>query len=81
MIRESDLTDADFFLTSLDPSLFPNLPNGVEVHEGFAAEHALTASTILSTVKKVISDHGATTVTLVSPSLSQCTVPDGLSFA
>jgi hypothetical protein len=26
--------------TELDPSIFPNLPNGIEVHKGFAEEHA-----------------------------------------
>jgi hypothetical protein len=26
--------------TSLDPSIFPNIPDGIEVHKGFAEEHA-----------------------------------------
>jgi hypothetical protein len=26
--------------TSLDPSIFPNIPNGIEVHKGFSEEHA-----------------------------------------
>jgi len=26
--------------TSLDPSIFPNITDGIEVHKGFADEHA-----------------------------------------
>lgn len=63
--RESDLTDIDIIMTSLSASLFPNLPGGIEVHQGFADEHAKTASQILSTVKQIISERGATSVTLV----------------
>ncbi|KAH9169449.1 lipase, partial [Lactarius sanguifluus] len=36
----ADLTDADFFLESLDSSLFPGVPSSVEVHDGFASEQA-----------------------------------------
>jgi hypothetical protein len=60
------LTDADIAMTTLDPSIFPNLPDGIEVDEGFANEQAQTAQTVLSTVQQIINDYGATTVTLVS---------------
>ncbi|KAI9458355.1 lipase [Lactarius psammicola] len=36
----ADLTDANFFLESLDPSLFPGVPSSVEAHNGFASEQA-----------------------------------------
>lgn len=36
----ADLTDLDFFLQDLDPTLFPGLPSSIQVHEGFANEHA-----------------------------------------
>jgi hypothetical protein len=28
------------FTTDLDPSIFPNIPSGIDVHRGFADEHA-----------------------------------------
>jgi hypothetical protein len=38
--RLADLTDLDFFLQGLDPTLFPGLPSSIQVHGGFANEHA-----------------------------------------
>jgi hypothetical protein len=38
--RLADLTDLDFFLQGLDPTLFPGLPSSIQVHQGFANEHA-----------------------------------------
>jgi hypothetical protein len=38
--RLADLIDLDFFLQGLDPTLFPDLPSSIQVHEGFANEHA-----------------------------------------
>jgi hypothetical protein len=38
--RLADLIDFDFFLQGLDPTLFPGLPSSIQVHEGFANEHA-----------------------------------------
>jgi hypothetical protein len=35
------VTDADFFLDPLDPKLFPGIDPKIEVHNGFAEEHAL----------------------------------------
>jgi len=65
----SDLTDGDFFLGSLDSSLFPGVSSSVEVHSGFRDEQALTASSILSAVQEGISSHGTGSVTLVGHSL------------
>ncbi|KAH8989453.1 lipase class 3 family protein [Lactarius akahatsu] len=65
----ADLTDANFFLESLDPSLFPGVPSSVEAHNGFADEHAKTAPTILSAVQQTLSAHGASSVTVVGHSL------------
>lgn len=63
---ESDLTDVNFALDTLDSTLFPGVSSDVEVHNGFAAEHAKTAATILTEVKSLMSEHSATKVTLVS---------------
>ncbi|KAL7283928.1 hypothetical protein ACG7TL_001200 [Trametes sanguinea] len=65
----SDETDIDIPMTSLDGSLFPGVPSGVLVHEGFANEQALTASSILATTKSLISSKGATSVITVGHSL------------
>jgi hypothetical protein len=37
---EAMATDANAFLESLDPSLFPGVSSSVEVHSGFANEQA-----------------------------------------
>lgn len=66
---EADLTDTDFFLTSLDSSLFPGVSSSVEVHNGFASEQAKTASAVLAAVQKGMSQFGATKVTIVGHSL------------
>lgn len=39
--RESLVTDADFFLTNLNSTLFPGISSDIEVHSGFADEQAL----------------------------------------
>ncbi|KAG1745926.1 Alpha/Beta hydrolase protein [Suillus paluster] len=65
----SDLTDADVFMERLNPTLFPGVGSSVEVHSGFADEHALTASIILNEVKSLISQNNADSVTLVGHSL------------
>ncbi|KAH9044012.1 Alpha/Beta hydrolase protein [Lactarius hengduanensis] len=54
----ADLTDVDFFLTNLDSTLFPGLPSSIQVHSGFAAEHAKTARTILAHVQELLAQHG-----------------------
>jgi len=66
---EADLTDADFFLESLDPTLFPGLSSSIEVHNGFASEQAMTASSILSAVESGMSKFSTTKVAVVGHSL------------
>ncbi|KAG1822826.1 Alpha/Beta hydrolase protein [Suillus subaureus] len=65
----ADLTDANALTKRLDPTLFPGVDGDVEVHSGFADEHALTASIILKEVKSLISQYNAKSVTLVGHSL------------
>ncbi|KAF8842167.1 alpha/beta-hydrolase [Paxillus ammoniavirescens] len=65
----SDLTDADILMGNLDPTLFPGVDDTVQVHSGFANEHAQSASIILNEVRSLISQYGATSVTLVGHSL------------
>lgn len=63
------LTDANFFLSSLDSSLFPGIPSDTEVHSGFKDAQASTAADVLAAVQTALSKHGATTITLVGHSL------------
>ncbi|KAH9970959.1 Alpha/Beta hydrolase protein [Lactifluus volemus] len=65
----ADLTDLDFFLEPLNPSLFPGIPSSVQAHNGFAREHARTAPGILSAVQQTLSAHGGSSVTVVGHSL------------
>ncbi|KAG2028438.1 Alpha/Beta hydrolase protein, partial [Suillus americanus] len=65
----ADLTDANAFMERLDPMLFPGVDSSVEVHSGFANEHALTANIILKEVKSLISRYNANSVALVGHSL------------
>ncbi|KAJ7915125.1 alpha/beta-hydrolase [Mycena leptocephala] len=62
------LTDADFFLGGLDPTLFPGLSSSIEVHSGFANEHAKTATLVLAAVQKGLSQFDVKKVTLVGDS-------------
>ncbi|KAF7317835.1 Glycoside hydrolase family 5 protein [Mycena kentingensis (nom. inval.)] len=62
------VTDANFFMESLDPTLFPGL-SGLEAHSGFADEQAKTATTILNAVNTAIARFGAKKVTVVGHSL------------
>ncbi|KAG2155985.1 Alpha/Beta hydrolase protein [Suillus bovinus] len=66
---EAILTDADGLLERPDSKLFPGVKSDVQLHGGFADEHAKTASAILNEVKSLLSKHGATSVTLVGHSL------------
>ena len=61
----SDLTDINFILKNLDSTLFPGVSSDVEVHGGFADEHAKTATTILAEVNKQLSATGASNVVVV----------------
>ena len=64
--RLSDLTDLKFFKENLDSTLFPGVPDSVEVHNGFGSEHAKTAAAILTETQKIISEKNATQVMVVS---------------
>ncbi|KAG1747919.1 Alpha/Beta hydrolase protein [Suillus paluster] len=63
------ITDADFFLTTLDSTLFPGISSGIEVHNGFGNAQASTATDVLAAVKSAMSAHGTTSVTMVGHSL------------
>lgn len=66
----SDLTDVNIVMKNLDSTLFPGVDSSIQVHSGFADEHAKTARTILNQVESLISHYGAASVTLVCISLS-----------
>ncbi|KAK7031541.1 lipase [Favolaschia claudopus] len=63
------VTDSDFFLGSLDSSLFPGVSSSVEVHSGFRDEQAKTAPQILAAVQTALAQSGVKKVTLVGHSL------------
>ncbi|KAJ4475797.1 Alpha/Beta hydrolase protein [Lentinula aciculospora] len=66
---ESDLTDIDVPLATLDSTLFPGISSDVEVHTGFQDEHALTASIILTEVQSLMSSVGTNNIVAVGHSL------------
>ncbi|KAF9224206.1 alpha/beta-hydrolase [Gyrodon lividus] len=63
------VTDADFFLTNLDSTLFPGLSSSIEVHSGFKDAQAKTATEVLSAVQTALSKYSTTSVTMVGHSL------------
>lgn len=63
------ITDADFFLTNLDSTLFPNLSSDIEVHNGFLDVQASTATDVLAAVESAMSTYDTSSVTLVGHSL------------
>ncbi|KAE9386984.1 lipase [Gymnopus androsaceus JB14] len=63
------ITDADFFLTPIDTSLFTTVNSGVYVHNGFATEQAKTATNVLAAVQTAMSSYSSTTVTVTGHSL------------
>ncbi|KAF8867722.1 alpha/beta-hydrolase [Gymnopilus junonius] len=65
----SDLTDINIAMDTLDSTLFPGVSSSVQVHQGFRNEHALTATTILNEVKRLISVKNTNKVTIVGHSL------------
>lgn len=66
----SDLTDINILMGALDTTLFPGVSSSIQVHEGFRDEHALTASTILAEVKRLMSVKKTKNVTIVRSSIS-----------
>ncbi|CAK5266337.1 unnamed protein product [Mycena citricolor] len=78
---KSDLTDLNVLKGSLNATLFPGAPAGIEVHSGFRDEHAKTADAIQSEVKKLLASTGSTQVTVVGHSLGGAlSVLDSLSL-
>ncbi|KAG2057508.1 alpha/beta-hydrolase [Suillus hirtellus] len=63
------ITDADFFLTSLDSTLFPGISSDIEVHNGFLDAQTSTATDVLAAVESAMSTYGTTSVTMVGHSL------------
>ncbi|CAA7265172.1 unnamed protein product [Cyclocybe aegerita] len=63
------LIDADFFLVGLNPTLFPGVPSNIQVHSGFASEHAKTAVSVLTAVRIALQESGLNNVTVVGHSL------------
>jgi len=62
------ITDADFFLTSLDQTLFPGT-SGLEVHNGFGDAQAETAPEVLAAVQQALAAHSTASVTITGHSL------------
>ncbi|KAJ6561093.1 Alpha/Beta hydrolase protein [Mycena vulgaris] len=65
----SVLTDANFGQKKLDATLFPGLNFSIQVHSGFANEHAQTATLILAAVQSALASSGVKKVTMVGHSL------------
>ncbi|KAG1863549.1 Alpha/Beta hydrolase protein [Suillus subalutaceus] len=63
------ITDADFFLTTLDSTLFPGISSDIEVHNGFGDAQASTATDVLAAVESAMSTYSTTSVTMVGHSL------------
>ncbi|KAG8864306.1 hypothetical protein FRB96_006127 [Tulasnella sp. 330] len=66
---ESDLVDADFFFTSLNPTYFPGVPSSVEIHSGFVDAHDTAAPAILAAIESIMTAHGVKQVTCIGHSL------------
>ncbi|OAX37652.1 alpha/beta-hydrolase [Rhizopogon vinicolor AM-OR11-026] len=63
------VTDANFFMTGLNSTLFPGISSNIKVHNGFKDAQASTATDVLAAVKSAMSTHRATSVTMVGHSL------------
>ena len=61
----SDVTNLGINFMIPDSALFPNVPNGVQIHSGFAIEHKKTALKILAEVKRLMAKYSVTNVILV----------------
>lgn len=62
----SILTDLEIGQVPLSSNLFPGVPGGVLVHQGFRDAHSATAPAILAQVKNLIATKGSTSVVVVS---------------
>ncbi|KZV71554.1 lipase [Peniophora sp. CONT] len=65
----SILSDGEVIRSSLDSTLFPGVPSGVSVHDGFADAQADTATAVLAAVKSGLSTYGTNTVAITGHSL------------
>lgn len=63
------VTDADFFLTTLDSTFFPGISSDIEVHNGFQDAQTSTATDVLAAVESAMSTYSTTSVTMVGHSL------------
>ncbi|KAJ1306646.1 hypothetical protein OPQ81_007641 [Rhizoctonia solani] len=63
------LTDLAFLPVPINSKLFPGAPSSARVHFGFQEAHERTATVVLDTVKKIITERGATKVVTVGHSL------------
>ncbi|KAJ4483309.1 Alpha/Beta hydrolase protein [Lentinula aciculospora] len=79
---ESDLTDVEVLLGSLDSSLFPGISSSAQVHDGFRDQHAKTASAILTEVKTLMASRNTKNIVAVGHSLGGALAElDSLFFA
>ncbi|KAJ7272653.1 alpha/beta-hydrolase [Mycena haematopus] len=63
------ITDSEFFLGTLNSTLFPGLSSSIEVHDGFRDAQAKSATQVLAAVKTALSQSGLKKVTIVGHSL------------
>lgn len=63
------VTDANFFLTTFDSTLFPGISSSIKVHDGFHDAQAKAAPAVLAAVKTAISRYSTKSVTVVGHSL------------
>ncbi|TFK70409.1 alpha/beta-hydrolase [Pluteus cervinus] len=66
---KSVLTDIEVTKKPLNSTLFPGVPNGVEVHDGFSDQHAKTADQIFAEVTRLLNQTGFKKVITVGHSL------------
>lgn len=69
---EALVTDGNFFLESLNSSLFPGVSSSIKAHNGFQDEQAKTAPLVLAAVKDAMSRYSTKSVTIVGHSLGKC---------
>ncbi|KAG1738950.1 Alpha/Beta hydrolase protein [Suillus lakei] len=77
------ITDADFFLTSLDSTLFPGVSSDIEVHNGFGDAQASTATDVLAAVESAMSylrHHVGAAITLLDSVYLPLWLPAGTTF-
>ncbi|KAF9456174.1 Alpha/Beta hydrolase protein [Collybia nuda] len=63
------ITDALIFMSPLNPSLFPGVSSGVQVHHGFGFAQEQSATQVLEAVKTAMANSGFKKVTVAGHSL------------